>query len=401
MAVMAAFSVEQLVEQVHASPDRVVLAITGGGSRAVAELLQTPGASKTVLEAVIPYSNESLVHFLGGPCEQSCSAPTARAMATAAWMRALQLPLAVSNDPAEGGAGDLEHLAGVACTASLASDRPKRGPHRVHVAVQTPSATLTASLELTKGRRSRLEEEQLVSRLVLNHVAFACGVEGRLPLDLLEGEQILTTQTDAEPDWRELLLGRIDAFCCGTAPSNEEGPSSGVIFPGAFHPLHDGHRRMAETAEALTGKQVEFELSIENVDKPPLDYTEIARRAEQFATSRPLWLTRTPTFTAKSQLFPAATFVVGADTIRRIADPRYYGGDSAACRSAIARIAENGCRFLVFGRWFDGSFHSLADLELPAELKALCREVPEETCRVDISSTELRRQSKSRLPDGT
>ena len=49
-------STEQLVQQIHDSPTRIVLAATGGGSRAIADLLEVPGGSRTFLEAVVPYS---------------------------------------------------------------------------------------------------------------------------------------------------------------------------------------------------------------------------------------------------------------------------------------------------------------------------------------------------------
>ncbi|MEZ6070143.1 MAG: hypothetical protein R3C10_07645 [Pirellulales bacterium] len=133
-----------------------------------------------------------------------------------------------------------------------------------------------------------------------------------------------------------------------------------------------------------------FELSIENVDKPPLDYLEIERRCGQFAGVGAVCLTRAPTFLGKAELFPGATFVVGADTIIRIAAPRYYGNDPAACRAAIQRIAALGCRFLVFGRLDDNGFVTLADLSLPSELRAICDEVDEDAFRADVSSTELR-----------
>ena len=70
-----------------------------------------------------------------------------------------------------------QQAAGVSCTAGLATDRPKRGPHRAHVAVQTADQTRHWSLELEKDARSRQEEEQIVSRMVLNAVAEACGVD--------------------------------------------------------------------------------------------------------------------------------------------------------------------------------------------------------------------------------
>ena len=100
-------------------------------------------------------------------------------------------------------------------------------------------------------------------------------------------------------------------------------------------------------------------------------------------------ITRAPTFVEKAELFPGATFVVGADTMVRIAEPRYYGGDD---RGGTMRdlIARQGCRFLVFGRKVAGRFQSLGDLVLPAALRALCDEVPEAEFREDVSSTELR-----------
>jgi len=385
------FLPEQLVQRVHRTATRLVLAVTGGGSGAIAELLRVPGASRTVLEAVVPYARGSLAGFLGGECEQLCSDRTARAMAMAAWQRAVKLV----DESADGEPDGTQRTAGVACTASLASDRPKRGPHRAHIAVQTEATTRTASVNLAKGHRSRSEEEDLIARLVLNHVASACGVEQSLSLDLAQGERVETACTHAEPDWRDLLLGRIDATCAGGPPPVEKHHTSGAVFPGAFDPLHEGHRRMAEVAAEWLGTAVEFELSIENVDKPPLDYTEIARRRSQFSPTQPLWLTRAATFFDKSQIFPGASFLVGADTIVRVADARYYGGDEAACRNAIESIAQRACRFLVFGRFFNGTFQSLKDLDLPSNLQAICQEIPEHKCRIDVSSTEIR-QGKTR-----
>jgi hypothetical protein len=74
----------------------------------------------------------------------------------------------------------------------------------------------------------------------------------------------------------------------------------------------------------------------------------------------------------------------------RIADPKYYGGDAARRDDALAAIARQGCRFLVFGRTLDGCFATLAGLNVPAPLRALCEEVSETEFRADVSSTELR-----------
>jgi hypothetical protein len=289
---------------------------------------------------------------------------------------------------------DLLDVAGIGCTASLATDRPKRGAHRVHVALQTSSLTATHSLQLTKGRRSRAEEEDLVDRLVLTLVAEACGLMRRLPMELVETERIETSLTVAPPAWRRLLSGQTDMVRHGT-PVDYQGPTTRVVFPGAFNPLHAGHRRMAELARQRLGQPVEYEMSILNVDKPPLDYWEMERRTEQFAADEVVWLTRTPTFLVKSEIFPGATFLVGVDTLRRIADERYYRRDPGARDAALHTIAARGCHFLVFGRQAEGRFLTLADLELPEVLRRISRGVPAEEFREDISSTELRQAEET------
>ena len=147
---------------------------------------------------------------------------------------------------------------------------------------------------------------------------------------------------------------------------------------------------MADIAAERCGSPVTFEISIINVDKPPLDFIEIANRFAQFQGERVL-LTRAPTFVEKAQLVPDCIFVVGIDTLVRIGDPMYYGNNPARRDTAIEVIANLRCRFLVFGRATDGEFRTVSNVEVPPALRALCDEVPESVFREDVSSTELRR----------
>jgi nicotinic acid mononucleotide adenylyltransferase len=374
-----------LIAKIHDAPIQLVLAITGGGSGAISEVLERPGGSKILLAGLVPYSAAALEHFLGTAPEQFCSARTARLMAMAAYLRGRSLRL----DPPRQGA-----FVGVGCTASLASDRPKRGDHRVHVAFQTLDRTAEHSLTMTKDARSRLEEEQIAASMILNAVAEAAGIIERIELPLRE-EQIVGRRQTASPEWQELLHGQRRQVGCGRTPIIASGVRR-AIFPGAFNPLHDGHHTMARLAADRLDVPVEFELSIHNVDKPPLDYLEMADRAAQFADDETLWLTRAPTFDEKSRLFSDSTFVVGADTIARIADPKYYEDDERTMYAAVERIASRGCRFLVFGRRnADGEFESLSQLDLPPQLSAICDEVPEDEFRADVSSTDLRRREST------
>jgi hypothetical protein len=150
-------------------------------------------------------------------------------------------------------------------------------------------------------------------------------------------------------------------------------------------------RRMTEIAQEILGVPVALEISILNVDKPALDYVEIERRLGQFPVEQPIWLTRAAKFDEKSRLFPGATFVVGVDTLRRIAAAQYYAGDPAASAQAWQRIASRGCRFLVFSRWMGTGLVRLSDLEMPDILRQISVEVPPERFREDVSSTAIRK----------
>ncbi|MGI9430253.1 MAG: hypothetical protein ACR2NM_16450 [Bythopirellula sp.] len=373
---------QNLIADVHACQQRCVLAVTGGGSTAIGQLLASPGASRTVLEAVVPYSNTALTDWLQCAAEQACSAATARAMAMAAWMRARQL------DPET----DPHQLIGLGATASLVSDRPKKGNHRIHVATQTATVTTVTTLELAKDQRDRLAEEALAAQLVLLTLAKTSAVDitsaqSHFNEQLLPQETVASVLQQAEESWTALLLSQASHVCY----PNPFSPQA--ILCGAFNPPHDGHRRMAAHAAQRLGCPVDWELSITNVDKPPLDFVEIEQRLGWLhgeTTSERTVLTDAPTFRAKSQLFPGCTFVVGADTIARVGDPKYYSGESGTFDAAIGQIATHGCRFLVFGREIDGNFQVVSDLDLPAPLRDLCDEVPGAEFREDISSTQLR-----------
>ena len=64
-------------------------------------------------------------------------------------------------------------LVGVGATASLVSDRPKRGEHRIFCAVETLFETFSATLTLEKGARDRAAEERLAADFILTVLLFA------------------------------------------------------------------------------------------------------------------------------------------------------------------------------------------------------------------------------------
>jgi nicotinamide mononucleotide (NMN) deamidase PncC len=370
----------RLVGEIQASGRQAVLAITGGGTGAVAELLRVPGGSRLLLEAVVPYDAGALADFLGAAPAQACSEETAAALAARARHRAEAL--------ARAGAP----VVGLGATASLVTDRPKQGEHRCHVAVATAAGTELTSVVLARGRRDRPGEEELVTRLLLLCLARGCGVAAPAPATLLgPGEACRERAQPAGP--LERLLGgelaRLTAYADGQIAG--PGPAPAALLPGAFNPLHAGHLGLARTAEELLGTAVHFELSVINVDKPPLTAPELRRRLAQFAWQATVELTRAPTFLEKTRLFGGVSFVVGADTAERLVEPRYYGDSPAALEAALDEIAGRGARFLVaVRRDAAGRLHRLADAAIPARFAGLFAEIPEGRFRVDASSTALR-----------
>ncbi|MEE8336915.1 MAG: hypothetical protein V3R95_02515 [Dehalococcoidia bacterium] len=177
----------------------------------------------------------------------------------------------------------------------------------------------------------------------------------------------------------------------GTVEALEAGVAAqGAVLSGSFNPLHEGHLRLAAVVAEMRGHDVSFELSVTNVDKPPLEASEVRRRVAQFRGEGRVLLTRAPTFVEKARLLPGRAFIVGWDTAVRLLASRYYGRSPQTMFEALAEMQALGCVVLVAGREHEGSFRTLADIDVPAAAARLFEAIPEARFRADISSTELR-----------
>lgn len=315
-------------------------------------------------------------------------------------------------------------IIGVAATCALATDRFRRGDHKAFVTTHDGLTTKTYALYLSKGGRSRLQEDDIASRLVVKAIADAMGVRTgysnlglHLPMtstsntggEELEAppsnqEDVLVANTTSLGDHtallREMLNGRFTTLeFSGAGAVVIDAPRSGRVYlPGSFNPLHDGHREMLAAACRMNpGMEGCYELSIGNADKGWLPIEEIARRVAQFTAAQlPVVLTQAPLFTMKADIFTNSKFVVGYDTAKRLVQAQYYGTDIAMLLQ-FAKLRHQGCSFLVAGRKDaeSGKFLRLEDLEVPELLQrgGLVEGIPESEFRMDISSTELRQKS--------
>ena len=372
---------QQLISELHASGRKAALAITGGGSGAIGELLRVPGGSRLLIEAQVPYDEMALATFLGFAPVQACSSETAIAMAQSARARAARLMPAGTD------------LVGLGATAALVSDRPRRGEHRFHIAFANAAGIAHCTCVMAKGRRDRAAEEDLVSRAIVLWLARACGIAAPSPQSLLDADEHCAEAVVAPLDTiDQLLAGELDRVT--VQPDGQmllSASQSVVLFPGSFNPLHEGHVLLARVAEELRQQPLAFEISVTNVDKPPLAGETVKHRIAQFAWKSPVELTRAPTFVEKSRLFSRTTFVIGADTAERLVAPKYYGDDEVQMHVALEEIASSGGSFLVAVR-IDaaGRVRALNDIPVPPRYADLFSEIPEHRFRLDISSSEIR-----------
>ncbi|HXP03642.1 MAG TPA: hypothetical protein VN808_05940, partial [Stellaceae bacterium] len=278
------------------------------------------------------------------------------------------------------------------------SDRPRKGEHRFHIAFVNAAGIAHCTCVMAKGRRDRAAEEDLVSRAIVLWLARACGIAAPSPRSLLDADEHYAETVVAAVDTIDQLLAG-EHHRVTVQPDGQmmlSAPQPFVLFPGSFNPVHEGHVLLARVAEELRQQPLAFEISVTNVDKPPLAGETVRRRLAQFAWKSPVELTRAPTFVEKSRLFPGSTFVVGADTAERLFGPNYYGDDEARMHDALEEIANSGSSFLVAVR-IDaaGRVRALNDIPVPRRYVDLFSEIPEHRFRFDTSSSEIRARGRA------
>ncbi|MYD46762.1 MAG: hypothetical protein F4W92_10450 [Gammaproteobacteria bacterium] len=352
------------VADLHSSDWAGVCYLTGGGSLLLSQLLSVPGASNTILDAQVPYSYEALAQLLGNKPEQACSETTARNLAMNAFINAQQLR---SED----------RLFGLGITANLSTNRKKRGAIRAFVALQTLSRSQVTEVQFTDSK-TREEQEPMLARIAYSKLC--AGLE---------------LASDSYPNYKTHTA---NAQNCHSRLYKREplaiGARATAYFPGAFNPIHPGHRRMHALAQELLQCEVQYELSVKNVDKLPLDYFELNQRLSQFAPDEVV-LTNLPHFFNKAKHLSKnekVSFVVGIDTLARIIQPKYYD-TGEQLDDVMNFFITSGTEFLVFGRTVGNKFKTIKDLSIPEGIRQRCQQVDATQFQCDVSSSTLRSET--------
>ena len=365
----------ELATAIHATPHKMVMAFAGAGTQALAWLHSVGGSSRTGS----PRSTSTrppACTTCGGSCPPGSPHSVARAMA-----RSRALAAAYAN-PADA-------VFGLASTATIATDRAKRGEHRVAAAVDDAFGTVTYHLTPRERRprpprRGRDREPPAPARRRRRVRVLA-----RPELPLVANEHVDTTfmasdlLASLEVGQRDLVVMRPDGALVSAPPAPRH-----VVLSGAFNPLHRGHLEMAAAAARHVNLPALFELPMMNADKAPIGLLEARRRAQQFAGRGHVALTNAALFVDKAALFPSV-FVVGVDTAERILEPRFYGGAEQRTAALQAFAATAAASWWPAGSTNKRVTRPCATLSSP-RLRAPVHGAAEGMFRRDVSSTEIR-----------
>lgn len=369
----------------------VYVVATGGGSKIGSYLWEVPGISSVLAGESFTYSCHETDRFLQFKPDKYCSEETAIHMAMAAYMRACEsvpsgrMPI------------------GLAVTANVASSKEHRGDHRIHAAIITPHSRIYTHVILNKGcgHDIRGRDGRICDQVGFNLMLRVLGcsdipimVSGSDSVEMQwEHYQIIPQYVDIpETKLRELFFQHPLFTELGRFLDNVYDYSDVVLFPGTFNPIHDGHMFMAEAVQDIGNVSTLYMITADSPHKPPLPVVTMLAKAVKIRMSDPtrcvLFTQNDPLFIDKARKFPGASFLVGADSVERLLDPRWYGGKPEAVVDMLDEFERLGTRFYVFGRDSGKGMVRMSDIPVIGHHKNMFVQMPDN--KYAISSTQIR-----------
>lgn len=347
---------------------------TGAGPDLQSRIWGTPGSSEYFVGCYTPYRRTQLHSFLGHePDDKYVSEAVAYDMAMASYIRAAEAKV---NEGAEG------NPVGLGITAAVASTRLPRGEHRAHIALITKDTVTHELVELEKevGQDARQEHDQIISQQALHLLRQALSGKGPYP--------------NCEAKALDRFYRYPIFHTSGTRRAAED--EKGVYLPATLNPIHEGHRAMCRAAEEALSPEgpvrirASYLVSSVSPHKGRLSVQDMLfkagmLRAERWRNeSRLVEFTRDePLFLDKARKRPGSVFIIGADTMQRMLDPKWGPNIDEMLRE----MSNLKVLFYVMGRMIDDKWTTCRDIKVQWPHNTLFRPLEG---RIDVSSTGLR-----------
>lgn len=103
-----------------------------------------------------------------------------------------------------------------------------------------------------------------------------------------------------------------------------------VLLCGSFNPVHEAHQSMIKKALSFIRNEAEvdkayYEMSYSNCDKGTPNLEDFKTRIQQFQNiNADVLITNKPLFVQKNKFIKDSFFLIGADTLSRLVDTKYY-----------------------------------------------------------------------------